>query len=251
MPGWDEKGILVLGHRGFMSRYPENSILAFQEAMKAGADGIELDVWLTKDGKAIVMHDESIDRTSNSSGKQKDMTIEEIKKADLGMGQRIPTLEEVFEALPKDALINMEIKDIDAVREAVKVVHAFDAHDRVMISSFSVEALRKVGEYDKDVRLGLLIDNEEIIAQIPKLKDELNLYSANVPMEAIPIIGFDKFKQTLIWTKSLGLKIVLWTEIDGLYYQNDNLKRLIGIFDVAIADDVERMVNYLKSLGLR
>jgi len=122
MPGWDEKGILVLGHRGFMSRYPENSILAFQEAMKAGADGIELDVWLTKDGKAIVMHDESIDRTSNSSGKQKDMTIEEIKKADLGMGQRIPTLEEVFEALPKDALINMEIKDIDAVREAVKVL---------------------------------------------------------------------------------------------------------------------------------
>lgn len=121
MSRWDAEKVLVIGHRGEIGKCPENSLLAFVEATKAGVDGVELDVWLTKDGRAIVMHDESIDRTSNLKGKQKEMRLENLKKADLGMGQKIPTLEEVFETLPKDALINVEIKDIDAVEEVLKI----------------------------------------------------------------------------------------------------------------------------------
>ncbi|WP_461865531.1 glycerophosphodiester phosphodiesterase family protein [Thermococcus sp.] len=251
MASWEENRALVLGHRGFMSRYPENSILAFVEAINAGADGIELDVWLTRDGKAVIMHDESIDRTSSLNGHQKEMTLEELKKANLGMGQNIPTLEEVFEVLPGDALINIEIKDVDAVEESLRVVEEFNALDRVMISSFELEALRKTRRLNDKIRIGLLIDNEKVVPKIPQLKEELKLWSVNVPMEAIPLIGLEKTLQALRWMRSLGLRVALWTENDILFYKNNNLTKLKSLFDVVIANDVERMIKYLKELGLR
>ncbi|USS40662.1 glycerophosphodiester phosphodiesterase [Thermococcus aggregans] len=251
MSKWNTEKVLVIGHRGEIGKYPENSLLAFLEAIKAGADGVELDVWLTKDGRVIVMHDESIDRTSNLKGKQKEMTLENLKKADLGMGQKIPTLEEVFEALPKNALINVEIKDIDAVEEVLKIVDMFDAADRVMISSFNIDALRKVRKINKDITLGFLVGEESVVPLIPKLKEELNLWSINIPMEAIPILGFEKTVQAIKWARSLGLKVALWTQNDELFYANDNLARLRGLFEVVIANDVERMIEYLRKIGLR
>ncbi|ANF23010.1 glycerophosphodiester phosphodiesterase family protein [Thermococcus piezophilus] len=247
---WERKGVIVLGHRGYMSKYPENSLLAFKEAIEAGADGIELDVWLTRDGKVIVMHDESIDRTSNLSGKQKGMTLEELKRADIGMGEKIPTLEEVFEVLPKDTLINVELKDVDAAKETACIVLENNP-ERVMVSSFEIDALREYRKYDRETTMGLLIDREEVVPLILKLKEELNLWSINVPMEAIPIIGLEKTLQALGWARSLGLRVALWTENDELFYLNDNLAKLKGLFEVIIANDVERMIEYLRRLGLR
>ncbi|ASJ14423.1 glycerophosphodiester phosphodiesterase family protein [Thermococcus radiotolerans] len=247
---WERDRVIVLGHRGYMSAYPENSLLAFRKAIETGADGIELDVWLTRDGKVIVMHDESIDRTSNMSGNQKNMTVEELKKADIGMGERIPTLEEVFEALPEDALINIELKDTDAAGEVAKIV-AQNGPERVMVSSFIIDALREYRKHDKETVMGLLIDREEVVPLIPQLKGELNLWSINVPMEAIPLIGFEKTVQALHWARSLGLRVVLWAENDVLFYRDDNLAKLRGLFDVVITNDVEKMLGYLKTLGLR
>ena len=247
---WERDRVIVLGHRGYMSAYPENSLLAFRKAIETGADGIELDVWLTRDGKVIVMHDESIDRTSNMSGNQKNMTVEELKKADIGMGERIPTLEEVFEALPEDALINIELKDTDAAGEVAKIV-AQNGPERVMVSSFIIDALREYRKHDKETVMGLLIDREEVVPLIPQLKGELNLWSINVPMEAIPLIGFEKTVQALHWARSLGLRVVLWAENDVLFYRDDNLAKLRGLFDVVIANDVEKMMEYLKTLGFR
>ncbi|ASJ15625.1 glycerophosphodiester phosphodiesterase [Thermococcus chitonophagus] len=247
---WEREKVIVLGHRGWIGKYPENTLLAFQKAIESGADGVEFDVWLTKDGEAIIMHDETIDRTSNMRGRQKDMTIEELKKADLGMGQRIPTLEEAVKALPKDALINVEIKDVDAVEKVYEVIRKNNP-ERFMVSSFEVEALKRYRELDSETTMGLLIDNEEIVPKIPQLKEELNLWSVNVPMEAIPIIGFKRTVEAIKWARSLGLKVVLWTENDELFYQNDNLAKMKGLFEVVIANDVENMINYLKKLGLR
>ncbi|NJE09833.1 glycerophosphodiester phosphodiesterase family protein [Thermococcus sp. MAR1] len=247
---WERDRVIVLGHRGYMSAYPENSLLAFRKAIEAGADGIELDVWLTKDGEAIVMHDETIDRTSDMVGKQKEMTLEELKRADIGMGERIPTLEEVFEVLPENALINIELKDTDAAGEVARIVTRNDP-ERVMVSSFIIDALREYRKHDRETVMGLLIDREEVVPLIPKLKKELNLWSINVPMEAIPLIGFEKTVQALHWARSLGLRVTLWTESDVLFYKDDNLARLKGLFDVVIANDVKKMLEYLKTLGLR
>jgi len=247
---WDREKVIVLGHRGFMGKFPENSLLAFRKAIEAGADGVELDVWLTKDGHVVVMHDETIDRTSDMSGRQKDMTLEELKKADLGGGERIPTLEEVFEALPDDALINVELKDRDAVERVAEIVRANNP-GRVMISSFDVEALREYRKFDRETTMGLLINREEVVSLLPRLKEELNLWSINVPMEAVYLLGFEKTLQAIQWARSLGLKVVLWTEDDRLFYADDNLARLKGLFEVVIANDVENVMAYLRRIGLR
>jgi len=247
---WDGKGVVVLGHRGCMGKLPENTLLAFRRAIEVGADGVELDVWLSRDGKVVVMHDETIDRTSNMTGRQKDMTLEELKRADVGMGERIPTLEEVFEALPEDALVNVELKDWDAAREVAKIVKANNP-ERVLISSFDVDALRKYRRFDEETRMGLLIESEDVLPMVPRLREELNLWSVNVPVEAIPILGFEKTVQALKWARSLGLRVVLWTENDELFYKDDNLLRLRGLFEVVIANDVERMLSYLRNAGLR
>ncbi|GAB6135918.1 glycerophosphodiester phosphodiesterase family protein [Thermococcus prieurii] len=247
---WERDRVIVLGHRGCMGKLPENSLLAFKKAVEAGADGVELDVWLTKDSKVIVMHDETIDRTSDMSGRQKDMTLEELKRADIGLGERIPTLEEVFEVLPRDALINVELKDGDAVKEVAKIVKENNP-ERVLISSFDVEALRGYRRFDEETRMGLLIDREDVLPMVPKLKEELNLWSINIPMEAIPLLGFEKTVQAIGWARSLGLKVVLWTANDELFYKDDNLLKLRGLFEVVIANDVERMLSYLKDAGLR
>jgi len=245
-----EKKTFVLGHRGYSAKYPENTLLAFRKAIEAGADGIELDVWLTRDGNVIVMHDETIDRTSNMKGRQKEMTLEELKKANIGMGERIPTLEEVFEALPRDALINVELKDRDAVERVAKIVKENNP-ERVLISSFDIDALRGYRRFDEETKMGLLIDREDVVPMIPKLKEELNLWSINIPLEAIQILGFDKTVQAIRWARSLGLKVVLWTENDALFYQDDNLIKLKGLFEVVIANDVEKMMGYLREHGLR
>ncbi|ASI99823.1 glycerophosphodiester phosphodiesterase family protein [Thermococcus celer] len=247
---WERDRVIVLGHRGYMSHYPENSLLAFRKAIEAGADGIELDVWLTRDGEVVVMHDETIDRTSNMSGKIKEMTLEELKGADIGMGERIPTLEEVFEALPKDALVNVEIKDPDAVERVAEIV-ASSNPERVMVSSFNLDALREYRKQDDTTRMGLLIEREEVVPMVPKLKEELNLWSINVPVEAIYMLGLEKTIGALQWARSIGLKVVLWSGNDALFYRDDNLAKLKGLFEGVITGDVENMVDYLKGLGLR
>ena len=73
-----ESRMKVMAHRGYSGKYPENTMLAFEEAAKTGADGIELDVQLTKDGQVVVIHDERIDRTTDGSGWVKDYTYEEV-----------------------------------------------------------------------------------------------------------------------------------------------------------------------------
>ncbi|ASJ02426.1 glycerophosphodiester phosphodiesterase [Thermococcus profundus] len=248
MVNWNKT--LVLGHRGYSAKYPENTLLAFKKAVEAGADGVELDVWLTKDGEVVVIHDETVDRVSNGSGKVKEMTLEELKSLDFGNGERIPTLEEVFEALPEDVIINVELKDIDAVEKTAELIKANNP-DRILVSSFNIDALREYRKYDDETKIGILVDKEEALAQLPHLIAELKPWSLNPPIDAMALLGVEKTVGALQMARSAGLRIALWSLNEELYYANDNLVRLGGLFDVLIVNDVERMLNYLTGLGLR
>ncbi|WP_297418528.1 glycerophosphodiester phosphodiesterase family protein [Thermococcus sp.] len=241
---------LVLGHRGYSAKYPENTLLAFKKAIEAGADGIELDVWLTRDGEIVVIHDETVDRTSNGSGRVKEMTLEELKVLDFGDGERIPTLEEVFETIPEDAVVNVEIKDIDAVPKTAEIIGR-NHPDRIIVSSFLIDALREYRKRDSKTRLGILIDSEETFSQLPRLIAELRPWSINPPIDAMAILGVEKTVGALQMIKKAGLKAVLWPLNEELYYQNDNLVRLGGLFDGVIVNDIERMLSYLDSIGLK
>ena len=95
---WPEWNIAFIAHRGgIIPGYPENTLAAFRQAIKHGAEVIEIDLRGTKDGEVVIVHDETLDRTTNGKGKITDYTLTELKKLDAGGGERIPTYEEVLQ----------------------------------------------------------------------------------------------------------------------------------------------------------
>ena len=99
MGNWNlsEKNIWVAAHRGWSKKYPENTLLSFKEAIGLGVDQLELDVRVTKDNELVVIHDATVDRTTNGTGKVCEMTLAELKELDAGNGEKIPTLRELME----------------------------------------------------------------------------------------------------------------------------------------------------------
>jgi len=155
--------MIVIGHRGFPASYPENTIPSFQAAVKAGADGVELDVHMSKDGELIVMHDYTVDRTTDGHGRISSMTLEEIRRLDAGVkrgvkGIGVPTLEEVFEAVG-DVLYVVEIKRGSYLYPGIeeKVISRIRAHRvRAQVVSFDYDALKVVRSLDPSLETGVI-----------------------------------------------------------------------------------------------
>lgn len=159
-------------HRGFSSKYPENTMLAFEKAIEVGAHGIEFDVQVTKDGKLVIIHDETIDRTSNGKGKVKDFTYEELLKFDFSVNyneqeepQRIPLLSEYFELVKDiDIISNIELKnsvyEYEGIEEKVyDLVGQYKLKNKVIISSFNHESIMRMKAIDESIECGFLIDS--------------------------------------------------------------------------------------------
>ena len=144
---------LVIAHRGASGIAPENTVEAFQLALQCGADGIELDVRLTSDGVPVAMHDRKVDRTTSGVGAIGTLPLSEVRQLDAGTwfapefrGAKVPTLDEVFEALPGSLLINVELKvrGPGSYRLASRVVETIQRHNRTastLIASFNPTAL--------------------------------------------------------------------------------------------------------------
>lgn len=141
---------LIFAHRGYSALYPENTMKAFVEAEKAGADGLELDVQMTKDGELVVIHDEKVDRTTDGMGFIKNLTYNELRKLNAGYKFKkwfqknpIPSLKEVLQWLTTNKLIcNIELKNglipyegMEA--KVIDLVRRYGLSNRIIISSFN------------------------------------------------------------------------------------------------------------------
>ena len=151
----------VFAHRGASADAPENTLAAFQLALDEGADGIELDVMLSKDKQIVVIHDETIDRTTNGSGRVRDMTLEELLTFNAGDGQKIPTLAAVFEQLGGKFLINVELKNYHSLFDSLplkvaSLVRDYELSESVIISSFNPFNIPRFRKRLPEVTLGLL-----------------------------------------------------------------------------------------------
>lgn len=159
---------LVWAHRGASAYAPENTIPAFKKAIEMGADGVELDVHMSSDNKLMVIHDETVDRTSNGSGRVVDMTCQELKRFDFSNGMagfenvRIPTLKEVYGLLkPTNLTVNVEIKSDVVIyygiwNELVNLEREMGMQGRILYSSFNHFVLMKVRELEPTAKIGLL-----------------------------------------------------------------------------------------------
>ncbi|MBE9479756.1 MAG: glycerophosphodiester phosphodiesterase [Chloroflexi bacterium] len=165
---WDSSAPLVIAHRGASKYAPENTITAFELAVEMGADAIELDAMLTADGTPIVIHDQSLERTTNGSGSVASKSIAEIMLLDAGSRfdarfaeEKIPTLEEVFSAVGNKILINVELKNyaspFDRLPEiVVALVKKKGLSDCVLLSSFNPIALIKARRASEEIRRAAL-----------------------------------------------------------------------------------------------
>ena len=159
---------MIYGHRGASAEAPENTLEAFKAAAEAGADGVELDIQLTKDGYIVVMHDETIDRTSDGSGFVKDMTLDELRQYNYNNHKEgfpfcmIPLIEDVFEILkPYELNINIELKtgifDYEGIEEKiVRSVHENYDPKKIIYSSFNHYSVMKIKELDPDAACAFL-----------------------------------------------------------------------------------------------
>ncbi|WP_249661321.1 glycerophosphodiester phosphodiesterase [Lysinibacillus fusiformis] len=235
----------IFAHRGVSASYPENTIAAFQAASKLPIAGIELDVHLTADKEVVVIHDETINRTSNGSGYVKDFTLQQLRTCDFGSwysldysGEVIPTLGEVLELFAgTNHRINIELKtDVFAYEgiEALvlKEVAAQQMTERVIISSFNHESLQTVAQ------IAPYIENAALFAEV--LVD-FTTYVALIPAKGLHVSLPTAYRKSVKLALAEGATVRVYTvneERDARYLQQ------LGI-QAIFTDDPEKILKAL------
>ena len=150
--------IIAEGHRGYCARYPENTLISYRAAMQAGVDAFEFDVWLSRDGVPVIMHDGNAYRTCGVDRHLNVMTLDEIKQLDAGSkfserfaGERVPTLEELLvqaHAMRPDIMLGVEIKDMreEACDKTVALLKQYGFFDGCIFYAFNARIIRYLKE---------------------------------------------------------------------------------------------------------
>ncbi|CAM4078328.1 glycerophosphodiester phosphodiesterase family protein [Flavobacterium sinopsychrotolerans] len=157
--------MLKIGHRGAKGYEPENTFVSFQKALDMQVDGIELDVHLSADGEIIVIHDESIDRTTNGKGFVNALSLRELNAFRIDGKYEIPTLKEVFDLVNQDCFINIELKSYEVTDKVVSLIEKYVAkkgwkYDRFLVSSFDWNALQQVAFLNDKIPIGVLTETD-------------------------------------------------------------------------------------------
>lgn len=208
---------LKIAHRGYSELYPENTMPAFEKAIEAGADMMEFDVHMSKDGHAVVIHDNDVRRTSDGYGLVKDMTLAELRAFDFNFtGDRelgraaIPTLDEVMRLSKGKIALNIEIKNCPyrypgIEEEVCRLVRLHGMADEVVISSFDHFSLVKIKKIDPPLKTGMLYDSLWLT-----FRDEvtaLGAYSIHPSIDAVE-------PGQLEWARDKGLRVYPWVARD-------------------------------------
>ena len=240
---------VVIAHRGDKAHTPENTLSAFKMAARNGADAIEFDVKLTADGQPIIMHDPTVDRTTNGKGKISQLTLAQVHALDAGTwfseefrGEHIPTLEEVFETVGKDLYINIELTNYftpfdGLVPKVVELVKKHNLQDRILFSSFLAQNLHITRALLPDVPRGLLTMRGNL-GSVGRRFTWRGDYFALHPYFTDTTPGLIQRVQ------AAGKRVHVWT-VNG----EDDQKRMIGLGVDAIITDDPRLTLRLLGRG--
>lgn len=175
-----KEDFIVYAHRGASAYAPENTKGSFLKAIELNANGIELDLQKTKDGKIVIFHDDTIDKKSNGTGKIKDYTYEQLLKLDFGSwfdkkyyNEKIMLFEDFAkEFLNKNITFAIELKEVGIEKETLEIINKYKTHNNIYITSFLYETLENVRNINKDIKISWLIEeiNNENINKLQKIK---------------------------------------------------------------------------------
>lgn len=213
---------IIWAHRGASGYCPENTLISFQKAIDMKANGIELDIQLTKDNQIVVCHDETIDRTSNGTGFVKDYTLAELKALNFNKTHpeyehaELPTMKEVFELIkPSDLTINIELKTgvffYPHIEEMIlALTKKMGMEDRVIYSSFNHYSIVKIKELDPSARTAFLYSDGPI-----DMPDYAKKYGVDALHPAFYNIQYPDFMEDC---KKYGIEVNVWTVNEPQYW---------------------------------
>jgi len=228
--------VVVTGHRGAAALEPENTLRGIRRAMEIGVDQVEVDIHLTRDGRLVVIHDETVDRTTNGHGRVRDLTFEEMRDLDAGKGEVVPTLEEVISLVKGKVTLQVELKGIGVEERAVEIVEEAGIVDEVMFTSFRHPALKAVKEMNPSVQTGVLFYCLPIDPCRLALDAEAEAIHPN-----IQFVDREMARRAHV----LGLKVFAWNaDVEG------EMRRVIGTgIDGLGSNRPDLLVKVMQELG--
>ena len=255
----EKSDIKIIAHRGGSNLAPENTMAAFQNALKLGVDMIEIDIEQTIDSYVVVIHDTKVDRTTNGKGKVDSLTYSYIKTLDAGSwydsrfkGEKISTLEEVLQAINGKATVLIEIKSGDELypgieKRTVEAIQRFNAHSWTIVQSFNKKTVERVKILDTKIityyLLGRNFKSYYHSLQAKNKKNEIQefLYDGiAVHYSLLTAASVDSVKQ-------MGLGVFTWT-VD----EEDDMTKMIeyGV-DGIITDSPDKLIELIESMKAR
>lgn len=224
--------MLNIAHRGASGSEPENTLLAFRRAFEMGAQGIELDVHLCRSGELVVIHDETLDRTTDGAGLVAEYSLDELRKLDAGKGQAIPTLSEVLQLAHERGIVFIELKADNCAQAVLATIEQHSAHggrlDELCVISFNHPLLVEIRRMNPLIRTGAnFVGNLVSHAQVAELA---GAWSANPCIEFLDSATVDD-------AHARGLKLFTWTCNNPLEIAK---ARLLGV-DGVMTDHPERV----------
>jgi len=233
--------ILNIAHRGTSGTRPENTVAAFRRAIEIGADFIELDVRATADGAAVVMHDSTVDRTTNGSGRVAELTLRQIQALDAGSwfspefaGERAPTLVEVASLAAGKIALSIELKETGVEQQAIAAVRQA-ADGRSLISSFHDQCLARVRQLDPQTRVGLIVGidplSEDEIARLIRRAQGLGASILALSHRGIT-------PELVAAAARAGISIIAWT-VDN----REDMRRMMELGITGITTNYPEVLN--------
>jgi len=212
--------ILKIGHRGACAYAPENTFASFAKALELGVDMIELDVFCCGSGELVVIHDESVDRTTNGKGLVAEMDYDTLRGLDAGCGEKIPLLSEVFDLVDRRAKINIELKGEGVAVPVVALIERYVrgkgwSYDDFLVSSFDHSQLLDVRSINSQLKTGANIDSRDI--NYKHLLEGPGLYSIHPSVDIVDSLFVDDAHR-------MGLKVFVWTVVEP-----EDIERLKGL----------------------
>lgn len=239
----------VLAHRGLATDAPENTLLAFANAVALGVTHIETDVHASADGQAIVAHDPDLSRVAGRVQRVVDLTAHELAQIDVGQGQHLPTLAEALDAFP-DTRFNIDLKSADAVVPTIETIERARAVDRVLLTSFSerrrraaLTRLPHVATSASGPRFAAAL-LASVVRSGPLVRAALRgLHAVQIPARAI---GLDTVTPARIRAfHSAGVEVHVWTIND-----EPEMRRLLALgVDGIVTDRADIALEVVKSLS--
>jgi glycerophosphoryl diester phosphodiesterase len=233
---------LIIAHRGASAYEPENTLRAFDLAIRQSAQMIELDLHVTADNQVVVIHDPTLNHRTNLKGRVDSLPLAEIRRADAGKGERIPTLDETLDLTLGKVRLYLEIKDPRAALPTLRIIRERRCQAQVMLASFDIEMMRGLGEEVSDTELGLILGNATFNPMVRW-------------REAFPWIALKRVKHQVLCmqvelcygylasrARANGKKLYVWTADKERQYAR---MTSIGV-DGIVTNTPDRLVSYLN-----